>query len=92
MVASSATTERRPLRGPAAFMLAGIVVVAFNLRAAITVVGPLVPTIRADLGVDNVAMGAVGTLPVLAFGLVAPLAPAIGRRLGIGRTLAASMV
>lgn len=81
----------RPLHGTALLVVAGIVVVALNLRATITVVGPLVPTIRADLGVDNVAMGAIGTLPVLVFGLVAPLAPGIGRRFGIGRTLAGSM-
>ena len=85
------TEQRRPLQGSALLVVAGLVAVALNLRATITVVGPLVPTIRADLGVDNVAMGAVGTLPVLMFGLVAPLAPAIGRRYGIGRTLAGSM-
>lgn len=83
--------EPRPLHGTALLVVAGIVVVALNLRATITVVGPLVPTIRADLGVDNVAMGAIGTLPVLVFGLVAPLAPGIGRRFGIGRTLAGTM-
>ena len=86
-----ATDERRTLHGTALLVVAGIVVVALNLRAAITVVGPLVPTIRAALGVDNVAMGAIGTLPVLAFGLVAPLAPPLSRRFGIGRTLAGSM-
>lgn len=88
---ATGSDERRPLRGSALLVLAGIVVVALNLRMTITVVGPLVPTIRADLGVGNVAMGAVGTLPVLAFGLVAPLAPAVGRRLGLGRALAGSM-
>lgn len=88
---TATTTDRRPLRGSALLVLAGIVVVALNLRATITVVGPLVPTIRADLGVGNVAMGAVGTLPVLAFGIVAPLAPGLARRIGIGRSLAASM-
>ncbi len=88
---SDATDERRGLHGTALLVVAGIVVVALNLRATITVVGPLVPTIRADLGVDNVAMGTIGTLPVLAFGLVAPLAPRLSRRFGIGRTLAGSM-
>lgn len=90
-MSGTTTQQRRPLEGSALLVMAGIVVVALNLRATITVVGPLVPTIRADLGVDNVAMGTVGTLPVLMFGLVAPLAPAIGRRFGLGRTLAASM-
>lgn len=73
-------------------MLAGIVAVALNLRATITVVGPLVPTIRDALGVGNVAIGAIGTLPVLAFGLFAPLAPVLARRVGIGRSLAGSML
>lgn len=89
----STTTDdrRRALRGSALLQLVGIVVVALNLRTAITVVGPLVPTIRADLDVSNVAMGAVGTLPVLMFGVVAPIAPRLARRFGIGRTLAGSM-
>lgn len=90
-MATTETDQRRPLEGSALLVVAGIVAVALNLRATITVVGPLVPTIRADLAVDNVAMGAVGTLPVLMFGLVAPLAPGLGRRFGLGRTLAASM-
>lgn len=90
-MSATGTQQRRPLEGSALLVMGGIVAVALNLRATITVVGPLVPTIRSDLGVDNLAMGAVGTLPVLMFGLVAPLAPAIGRRLGLGRTLAASM-
>jgi len=90
-VATSPADGPRSLHGTALLVVAGIVVVALNLRAAITVVGPLVPTMRADLGVDNVAMGAIGTLPVLAFGIVAPFAPRIGRRFGIGRTLAGSM-
>lgn len=75
----------------AGLVLAGVVAVAVNLRATLTAVGPLVPTMRADLGVDNVAMGVVGTLPVLAFGLVAPLAPPLARRFGIGPVLGAAM-
>ena len=77
---------------PAGLVVAAIVAVGLNLRAAIGVVGPLVPTIRADLGVDNVAMGLVGALPVLAFGLVSPLVPGVGRRLGTGRALAAGLL
>lgn len=83
--------QPRALRGSALLVLAGVVVVAINMRAAITVVGPLVPTIRADLDVSNVAMGVIGTVPVFAFGVVAPLAPGLARRVGIGRTLAGSM-
>lgn len=77
---------------PAGLVVAAIVAVGLNLRAAIGAVGPLVPTIRADLGVDNVAMGLVGALPVLAFGLVSPLVPGLGRRLGTGRALAGALL
>ncbi|WP_370325973.1 MFS transporter [Euzebya sp.] len=73
-------------------VLAGVVAVALNLRTAITVVGPLIPTIREDTGASNVALGLVGTLPVLSFGLCSPLAAWVGRRAGIGRSLAGSMV
>lgn len=89
------TTQEPPATafGPRRWLvLAGVIAVALNLRTTITVVGPLVPTIREALDVGNVAMGAVGTIPLLAFGLVAPLAPRLARRVGIGRSLAGSMV
>ncbi len=89
---SSPAAPARPSRAGQWLVLAGVVVVAFNLRTAITVVGPLIPSIRADLGATNTQLGLVGTLPVLAFGLFAPVAALLGRKLGIGRSLAASLV
>lgn len=89
--ASSSLLPRSPRLG-SWLVLAGVVAVALNLRTAITTVGPLVPTLRASLDASNVALGLVGTIPVLCFGLVSPLAPALGRRVGIGRALAGSMV
>ena len=59
-------------------ILAGVLVVAFNLRTTINVVGPLVPIIRGDLGTSNVGLGLIGTIPVLAFGVVSPVAAALG--------------
>ncbi|HUG87086.1 MAG TPA: MFS transporter [Euzebya sp.] len=73
-------------------VLLGILAVAANLRTAITVVGPLIPIIRTDTGASNVSLGLIGTIPVLMFGVMSPIVPAIGRRLGIGRSLAGSMV
>ncbi len=84
-------TRPRPLAGRL-LVLAGVMAVAFNLRTAINVVGPLVPIIRADLGASNIGLGLIGTIPVLAFGLVSPLAAGLGRRIGIGRSLGASLV
>lgn len=90
-VAVGAPTGRSSRLG-SLLVLAAILAVAVNLRASITGLGPLVPTIRADLGATNVALGLVGTIPVLAFGLVSPFAAALGRRVGVGRALAGSMV
>lgn len=75
-----------------AIVVVAIVAIAANLRTTITAVGPLVPTIRDALGVSNVQMGVVGALPVLAFGVLSPIAPRVGRRIGLGRALAASML
>lgn len=72
-------------------VLVGILAVAVNLRSSITAVGPLVPIIRDSTGQSNVALGLVAGLPVLAFGLVSPVAPLLGRRFGLGRSLAGAM-
>lgn len=74
-------------RHQTALLLVGIVVLAAGLRAPITGVGPLIGTIRHDVGIGGGLAGVLTTLPVLAFGLVSPLAPALARRLGIERSL-----
>jgi MFS transporter, CP family, cyanate transporter len=63
-------------------LLAGLVLVAINLRVSITSVGPVIGDIRHDLGLSGAAVGLLTTAPLLAFGLVAPLAPGLTRRLG----------
>jgi CP family cyanate transporter-like MFS transporter len=79
-----ARTGERPRT---ALLLVGIVMLAATLRAPITGVGPLIGTIRHDVGIGGTLVGILTTLPVLAFGLVAPVAPALARRLGIERSL-----
>ena len=69
-----------------------IVLVAINLRASITAVGPIVSDIRADLGLSSASAGLLTTLPVLAFALASPLAGPLSRRVGIERTLAGALV
>ena len=63
--------------------MAGIILVAINLRPAITGVGPVVSSIRADTGLPNVALGLLTTLPLVAFGVVSVLTPLVTRRLGM---------
>lgn len=63
-------------------LILGIIFVAFNLRPAITSVGPVVGAIRADLHLSNGMAGLITTLPLLAFAALSPVAPKIGQRLG----------
>jgi CP family cyanate transporter-like MFS transporter len=66
--------------------------VAAIMRAPITAVGPLLPTISAAAGLSVSAAGALGMLPLLAFAVASPLAPSLGRRLGLERTLGLALL
>jgi CP family cyanate transporter-like MFS transporter len=68
-------------------MIAGFLLIAANLRAALTSVGPLVETIRADLGLTAGEAGFIGTLPLLTFAAVSPQIPRLARRLGTDQLL-----
>lgn len=72
-------------------LIAGIVLIAINLRPALASVGPLVGTIRASTGLSNTMLGLITTLPLLAFGVLSTLTPLFSRRLGIEGTLALAM-
>jgi CP family cyanate transporter-like MFS transporter len=61
--------------------------VAFNLRAAIAAVSPVLPEIRADLGLSASTAGLLTTLPVLSFALFAPAAAWLGHRIGLDRAI-----
>jgi len=69
-----------------------IVLVAFNLRAGIAAVSPLLPDIRADLGLSRSAAGLLTTLPVLCFGALSAASAALGRRLGSDRAIVLAML
>src|SRR5690625_3369295 len=61
-------------------IITGIVVVAFNLRPAITSVGPLIGMIRLDLGLEHWSAGLLTSLPLLAFAAMSPIVPQLGNR------------
>jgi CP family cyanate transporter-like MFS transporter len=69
-----------------------VILLALNLRPALVAVSPLLDTIRAATGMSATAAGLLTTLPLLCFGLLAPLAPRIAHRLGMEPALAATMV
>lgn len=64
-----------------------MILIAMNLRPAITAVGPVIDFIRTDLGVSNGVAGLLTTLPLLGFAAMSPVAPQLGRRFGNEMTL-----
>lgn len=78
-------------RRTAVWTVVGLVLLAFNLRAAISGVAPLLGELQHRLNLSGTAMGALTTLPVLCLGLFAAVAPALARRLGTETTLAGAL-
>ncbi len=69
-------------------LTAGVLLLAASLRPVATSVGPLAHQIRVDLHLSGASAGLLLTIPVLCFGVAAPLAPILARRVGIARTVA----
>lgn len=81
-----------PSRLRRSLLLAGIVLIALNLRPALASVGPVIGAIREATGLSNVALGLLTTLPLLAFAVFSPLTAQVTRRLGIEGTLGAALL
>jgi CP family cyanate transporter-like MFS transporter len=75
-----------------ALLTGGVILVAINLRPAAASIGPVLDRIQSDNGLSSGWAGALATLPVLCFGLLAPLAPPLARRLGVYTAIAVAMV
>ncbi|MDQ0091119.1 CP family cyanate transporter-like MFS transporter [Paenibacillus anaericanus] len=73
-------------------LLIGVILIAANLRAPLTSVGPLIETIRADLSISNTLAGLITTIPLIAFALLSPLAPKLARRFGMSPVLFGALV
>ena len=70
-----------------ALLFAGIILVGANLRAAITVVGPVLSDIRNSTGISDSAAGWLNALPLLIFALLAPAAPKMAAKWGMERVI-----
>lgn len=84
--------ETVPLRGAGPRLLLAILVVALNLRGAITCVGPLLEMIQREVGLSGTAAGLLTSLPLFAFGLLSPYAAPLARRVGIELAIFLSML
>lgn len=92
---STRARQRPPFapRAPAggALLLVAVALVALNLRPAVAAVAPVLSEIQRTTGLSNAAAGLLTTLPLLAFGVCAPLAPVLSRRLGMEGTVVAAL-
>lgn len=87
------STASQPGRRPSGLLvLCGVLLVAGNLRAAITTVGPVLTEIQHSLGIDSSLSSLLIALPLLAFAVVSPVAPRIAHHLGIERTIGLSLL
>lgn len=92
--------ERAPAKSPGArrsrawgvLVVIGVLLLAANLRTALTSVAPLIGEIRDTTGISNGAAGLLTTLPLLAFALLSPAAPRLASRFGMERALLASLL
>ena len=84
--------QRRRLRGRGVLLVVGIVLLAVNLRPALTGLTPLIGQIRADTGISYGVAGLLTALPLLAMGLLSPIASLLAHRFGMERLLLASML
>ncbi len=79
-----------PRRG--VLTLVALLLVALNLRPALTSVSPVLGNIGEALALSPSWQGILTTLPVLFLGLAAPLAPRLVRRIGPERSVFAALV
>lgn len=72
--------------------LVGILLLAINLRPAITVVGPVITDIGHDLSLTGFELGLLGALPIATFGLVSAFVQVLIARFGVERLTVGAMI
>ncbi|MGY1633582.1 MFS transporter [Geodermatophilus sp. SYSU D01186] len=82
----------RPSRAPGGLLLAAVLLAGLNMRGAIAAVSPVLPEMRAELGLSPTLAGLVTTLPVLCFAVLAPPAAWLGRRMGAEAAVCAGLL
>jgi CP family cyanate transporter-like MFS transporter len=80
-----------PARG-AALLIVGILVLAFNLRSAITSLPPVFPELQSALHISASGLALLAAIPVLCFGVFSGTAAPLSRRFGEERVLGAALL
>lgn len=72
--------------------LIGILLVALNLRTAVSSISPIVSEITVDVPLDSVALGVIGAVPPVAFALSALFGAVAAKRVGLERLITLAIV
>lgn len=88
----TSTTSPALSRTGAIWMLAGLLLLTINLRAAITGVTPMLGDLQKTFGLTGVEVSVLTTLPVLCLGAFASLAPVLARRYATEPIVATALV
>ncbi|MEV0373092.1 MFS transporter [Streptomyces sp. NPDC050636] len=90
--APQVVAARRRLRAHPVLVLAGIVLAALNMRAALAGVSPLLSEIGGHFHLAATASSLVTTIPLIFMGLGSIVAPKLARRWGTETVLCAALV
>lgn len=90
--------QSRPAAGVAAravspaLAIAGILLIATNLRMPMTSASPLLPRIKEDVGLSAASASFLISLPLLCFAVFSPIVPRIAARFGLAHALFGALV
>lgn len=79
------------LKLEAILMAFGVIIIAANLRAPITSVGPVILEITEQLKLTPLLVGLITAIPLISFAVLSIFTPGIARKLGLERLLLYSL-
>ncbi len=74
-------------RSAGLLLLIAVLLIAANMRATITGIGPLLDQIGDDFGISATTLGLLAALPLIAWAVVSPLAHDLSIRFGLARVI-----
>src|SRR5690349_7266952 len=84
--------QRQPATASTAGAMAGLILLALNLRGPLVAVSAVAVDLQGDLGMTAGTVGLLTSLPVLCFGLATPAASGVIGRLGIELSVLATLL
>jgi len=85
-------SEQQPAAASKAGAMAGLILLALNLRGPLVAVSAVAVDLQSDLGMTAGTVGLLTSLPVLCFGLASPAASGLIGRLGIEISVLATLL